>query len=402
MGAQSAVLDFTYSSRSPIESLETGETVKLVEDWGSFSAGDVIAYSGSTLTDFEFTDATDTQAGFTLVTATYLDLSDSAQSYSSNADWTLVSGSVGSVTAGSDIVVRADDSGNLRSDINLEASSTVTNNMDAFRRIAAQILEKDVKFTTKSGTHTVEVGDILYIASDFSEADERGKIYKFLGQLVDDDREAQELTLDALTGTDLTGTDSNWEVVQDLAALDGVFSNVGNLAASDSYATGITLVTNEVDANASAKVANIAVSSAVDHSVAGSSSSLMLAKHDRLFLQDDVAGFTAGSVLIYNGTSVLLGNAGDLLTDNADDFVTVTETGHDITVSATENAAMLALLQATVSSSEAVLGGQAMTKPTTSWSRPTWSGHRRQAPSTMQRLRPLPVISTSRRRTPLF
>ncbi len=87
-----------------------------------------------------------------------------------------------SVTAGGTLTIRAQDSSTIHASTELASEVSPKNDLGAgIINGFAQLQLDQYQFTTKSGTQSLVFGDKVYIASDFADADMRGKVYEFMG-----------------------------------------------------------------------------------------------------------------------------------------------------------------------------------------------------------------------------
>ena len=290
-------------------------------------------------------------ADFSLVVGTTISLAN----VDTDPDWLDVTDNTSSAVAGQSITVKAVDTAYLHSKIDLEVSTVVENNMDAFKRVGAQLTQVNVDYTTKSGSKELAIGDYVYIASDSLVGTEKGQTYKYIGaEDSNGERVAAETATDlgALISADLSGDTSVWERVLDSAGLDAVFSNWGNLAPSNSSSVGISLATNEVDAAVSASVMDTTLTSQVAHTVNTEADTLLLKQNDRISLNTAIGDFSAGDILVYNGADLNSASAASTLLANGSDFDVQTPSAADaITVEALADAKLISTLTSDVSSS---------------------------------------------------
>ncbi|MBR9891184.1 LEPR-XLL domain-containing protein, partial [bacterium] len=349
---QSADQSFLYSSRSDVQLLEAGDRIRIHEDHGAWSEGDIVVYSGPTLASTEtdprepgydpivLFDVIDGQPGdFTLGNAPLsIDLSDLAQDYANNADWQQKDDTLpeGSVAAGGEITVSASDNAHIRADSNIEVSAVVSNNMDAFTALANQALQNEYVYTSFSGTQTLIEGNVIYIGSNGGA--EAGKYYQYSGPI-------QSYDLADIPALDL-GNEDNWTVLNGNVEPQDIFPNVGNLAESNSRAVGGIVVTNDVRSEARATVDSIDLTTTSgDITVSSEADATMLARLTSNVTSSGGSAWGTGESLAVNATiatnmvrasattlvrdSVLdAGSAIDILADNRAvlDATTQTET----------------------------------------------------------------------------
>ncbi|MDP2084687.1 MAG: hypothetical protein Q8K20_05785, partial [Gemmobacter sp.] len=289
------VTAFDYTSRFAIPQLETGDRIRLHEAMGGYAEGTILEWSGSDRTDANIAALLVSNPGrFSVVNpALAINLSDASQSYATSANWALRAPSLpaGVVTAGEGVIVRADDSANIRAATSLEVSAIVENNMNAFRDIAAQVIESSYSYTTKSGTQFLNTGDLVRIATD-GPAGFQGKVFRYvgLGGLVD---------LGALNAAALQGI--AWQDTSGNTTIADAFPNFGNLANSDSRAIGGIIVTNDVRGTASARVENVAITATGgDISISAAESATLIARLSSTVTSSGGSAWGSGESLAVN------------------------------------------------------------------------------------------------------
>ncbi len=138
------------------------------------------------------------------------------EDFNDAAQWELVTADIaGTVEAGGDFTVYADDSIAILADSEIEISAVVTNNIGAFTTLAENVLQRDYSYTTKSGSQFVNTDQQLRTAGDFSG--DPNIVYAFNGP-------ARLIDLESLTQTDL---DSEWTRLTGQTDISDIFPDVG-------------------------------------------------------------------------------------------------------------------------------------------------------------------------------
>ena len=153
----------------------------------------------------------------------------------------------GTVQAGGNLTVNADDSIAILADSEIDISAAATNNLSAFTTLAENIAQRGYDFTTKSGVQSVSFDSKIRTAGDF--AGDPNIVYKFRGT-------AGSIDLGTLTQSDL---DSDWVRSTGNADLTDIFPDVGNLAESNARATGGLIVLNDVRGEVEGSIKNTTV-----------------------------------------------------------------------------------------------------------------------------------------------
>ncbi|NRB01433.1 MAG: hypothetical protein HRU32_16765, partial [Rhodobacteraceae bacterium] len=208
---QVRVTDYDHLSIDVPTALADGDTIRISatlasnDDSTTFKAGEIYTYSGAGGADIDLETLLGTDPGdFTLANPELsIDLSDAEQDYENNtAQWTdLGTGQSYEVTAETgEVSVIAKDTANLRVTTSLTVSAEATNNVDAFKQIAADLTKSDYDYTTESGVQDIEQGDVVRIGDgpDGPGADYVGQVYRFVG---DADADDVDLSNFVLTGT---------------------------------------------------------------------------------------------------------------------------------------------------------------------------------------------------------
>jgi hypothetical protein len=284
-GNQVRATDYNHLSIATPTVLATGDKVLISATFEStdatktFKAGETYVYSGGEQNDVAGLDLEALfeakPSDFTL-TNVALSIDLSAENYPS-AEWTYLGTATAlEVTATHGFVkVSAIDTANLRVSSSLTVSAEATNNVDAFKAIAAQLTKDGYDFTTSSGVQDIGFGDVVRIGVGGPDPTYEGKFYRYLGGNVggtvnSTSIEDQDTTVSidlnnlvataavadggAANGENLSNT-LLWEEISDNTDVsDLLFPNVGNLSDSDSRAMGGIIVFNDVEGGTKADI----------------------------------------------------------------------------------------------------------------------------------------------------
>ncbi|TVQ58422.1 MAG: LEPR-XLL domain-containing protein, partial [Rhodobacteraceae bacterium] len=287
---------FEYATKTVIEgilrdpsepvgpaSLETGDRIRLGQDVGAFSSGDILRYTGPRRT------AADPEVGIDLAALVAAQptqfvkinaprnvvLTNAVQSYATSANWREVAAQgAGTITAGGGVAVQAADSANIIADISLGLTSVVTNNLDAFKQLAVNLAERDYDFTTRSGVQTLTGGERVRIGAGFAGTvdggpAQRGKVYQYLG--------GAPLTADLNTLVISTASGLWRDVTAQENLIEDLFPNFGNLAESNSRAVGGMIVVNDARGRVVSFIEQVTVTAGGDVTVTADAATTILA-----------------------------------------------------------------------------------------------------------------------------
>ena len=321
---------FEHQSSDGLTDVVTGDRVLLEASIGGGTAGDIYSYLGEDMEDLDFTtqDYTDTdlwelQPAFDLATQNYSNSTDwrrlgvdlFAQDFTSN-DWTLINAPLsidlgsqdfnddtqwelitadiaGTVEAGGNITVDADDSIAILADSEIDISAVVTNNLAAFTTLADNVLQRDYSFTTQSGLQFVNTDDQIFTHDTFDgDGSNNNIVYQYTGA-------GQFIDLSSLTQTDIDN--GPWDRLTGQTDISDIFPDVGNLAESNSRATGGLIVFNDVRGDVEGFINNTIVDTGGDVTVQAIENATLLSTADSNVTSSGGSAWGTGASVAING-----------------------------------------------------------------------------------------------------
>ena len=258
-----------------------------------------------------------------------IDLAPETQNYTTSDDWVLVTATpAGTLHAGGNITIGAEDSAGVHADTSVEISSTVTNNIDAFVQLAENLSDRDYQYTTKSGTQDLVMGDRIRVANDFSDLNLRGVVFDYTGLGASNFDLA---TLDASSfpaaGTNPDPSDlsdpldaGNWTRITGNVSIADVFPNLGNLAESNSRAIGGLIVVNDVRSEVESFIDNVDVHAAGNVSRTATENATILSRAESNVSSSGGSARGTGDSIAINGqivTNRVLSSANAYVVDSS-------------------------------------------------------------------------------------
>jgi Ca2+-binding RTX toxin-like protein len=356
---------FDFSSRTEPNELRAGERVKLHDDIGGGTAGEIYEYQGPDILDpgdvldpIDLTAQDYTSGAWVLVNGP-ISIDLGSENYA-GPDWELVNFTpAGTIVAGGDISLRAEDTAGIKATSDLAISSAVSNNLDAFVQLAENVSQKDYDYTTKSGSKTLVTGDRTRLAGDFVQPALQGVVFEYVALV------PALIDLNSLTAADLEGagpqtSSADWERITGNADIADVFPNVGNLAESNSRATGGMVILNDVRSEVLSYITNADVDA---------DGNVSLEAFERATLQSDAtsnvsssggSAWGTGDSVAINGqivTNLVLSKANAYLVDSN---ITTTDAGSigvgDISLDARNASVLDATLNSTTDTGDTAFG----------------------------------------------
>ncbi|WP_322892276.1 LEPR-XLL domain-containing protein, partial [Yoonia sp. 72] len=326
-----------------------------------FRAGDILRYTGAAQSDVDGIDLETfirANSGSFAVINPVLAINLSAITYATDPNWTAVTATdVFTVTStNGTVTVFAADTANLRVDASLSVLAEVSNNIDGFKKLAAQFTAEDYSYTTSSGVQNLFAEDVIRIGTT-GPASEVGKFYRFIGgglagALGTPLAQAIPVDLGALVADNTTTGALNlldalyWEEISDDIDLsDALFPDLGNLSDSSSKAMGGIIILNDVQGGVSARIDRMTVIADADVDVTAIANASLLANIISSVESSGGSAWGSGDSIARQGVIATNVARNSALAEIAKSDVTATD--GDVTVTALQQTVMDATVNVT-------------------------------------------------------
>ncbi|ETR68439.1 MAG: hypothetical protein OMM_10525, partial [Candidatus Magnetoglobus multicellularis str. Araruama] len=251
-------------------------------------------------------------------------------------------GDQGTVHAGS-ITINAKDDAAISATTNMKAISSTTN--DGGASLLGDLVDaftSEFNYSSKSGTQTVKVDDIVRVASDHTAGGVTKGIYTYKG------------TEDAIDlGTEDFSDRDTWERITRTNASDTI-PNIGNVTDSDSQSFGGIVVRNDIRSNVLSYINNAKVSAGKNISISADESATITARDNSTASSSGGSAYGSGESMAVNGliaTNLVLSNSNAYITKSD---VTTTEAGNLIVDSKNTSAIDAKIVSSTSSGDKAI------------------------------------------------
>ncbi|MEJ8562147.1 LEPR-XLL domain-containing protein [Yoonia sp. GPGPB17] len=335
-----------------------------------FRAGDIVQYTGTAVSDaggIDLEALIRNNAGSFAVINPAISIDLDAITFATDADWTevLTTATFTATATDGTLNVYAADTANLRVDTSLSVLAEVKNNIDGFKKLAADLTKDDYSYTTSSGTQDLFKEDVVRIGDAGGPASEIGKYYKFIGNGIATIAGGNELAdftlspevsisvdLGALVADGTTVGAQNlldtdyWQEISDNTDLsDVLFPDVGNLADSNSKALGGIIILNDVQGGVSATVDSMTVVAGTGVDVTADANASLLANLISSVESSGGSAWGTGDSIARQGviSTNVARNSAVAEIANSD----ITANGGDVDVKAMQQTVMDATLNAT-------------------------------------------------------
>ncbi len=318
---------------------ETGsEATAYIEDSNIDSAGDVTVRAVSSSTIEAEISNNSTAAASALIGASASNyagilasnaVSGGASAWIDNSDVT--SGEV--INAAGGVTVLADDTSRIDSQTLLEAPTSSSNDLGAgiLNDLATTLLD-DYRYSTESGSQTLEFGDRVRIASTFGGGVEEGAVYQYMGT---------GETVDLSDDTAVDYSDKTlWKLLNETNVIPGAIATAAlkatgiEGAAGGADALGGLVARNDVRSEVAASIIQAVVTAEDgDIRVLASEAARILAKDKSVLtaVGSNKAGVIVNNLVLANADAKVVGstlNAYDAAVDD-DEFGNIEVAGHN-------------------------------------------------------------------------
>ncbi|MEQ9409446.1 MAG: calcium-binding protein, partial [Fuerstiella sp.] len=256
-------------------------------------------------------------------------------------------GAKGTLAATGNVAVEAVDDTSITADTVLKSVSSTSNDggVSLVNSFAAKLLE-DYQYSSRSGTKLVKFGDKVRVASDHAaDKGDATAVYQYMGT-------------DAGATLDLTAEDYSdfgfWRKLDTINIIPAGF----NITDSDSIGIGGMVVRNDLVADVDAVVDNMTVSNAKNVTIAADGSQNLTATSDATASSSGGSAYGSGQSLAVGASIVTNSVQGGAEAHLLDSHVTTTGTGThgDVTVTATNSAAVDATNKSAITSGDTAVG----------------------------------------------
>ncbi|KPA19322.1 hypothetical protein MHK_000458, partial [Candidatus Magnetomorum sp. HK-1] len=248
------------------------------------------------------------------------------------------------LTISGQITISAKDDASIDAKTNMKSISSTTNDGGASMLGGlVDAIMTDYKYSSKSGTQTVEKDHYIRVASDHDAGGVTGGIYRYKGT------ESASIDLDA---EDFSVRDT-WERITRSSASDTI-PNIGNVTSSDSQAFGGIVVRNDLRSSVQSYIQYATINSAGDINISAEESATINANDESTVTSSGGSAYGTGKSDAVNGiiaTNLVLSKANAFITDSD-----VTTTAGDLTVDAKNTSAINATINSSTSSGDKAIG----------------------------------------------
>ncbi|KPA14159.1 hypothetical protein MHK_005634, partial [Candidatus Magnetomorum sp. HK-1] len=346
--SQLMVTDYDYSTLTQPEELLQGKRVRLNDDIGDAKTGEIYEYIGESRTtsetaiDLTLEDYTDTDLWKKVSGSLEISLAD--MTFTDTTQWEQVRTTENDLTISGQITISAKDDASIDAKTNMKSISSTTNDGGASMLGGlVDAIMTDYKYSSKSGTQTVEKDHYIRVASDHEAGGVTGGIYRYKGT------ESASIDLDA---EDFSVRDT-WERITRSSASDTI-PNIGNVTSSDSQAFGGIVVRNDLRSSVQSYIQYATINSAGDINISAEESATINANDESTVTSSGGSAYGTGKSDAVNGiiaTNLVLSKANAFITDSD-----VTTTAGNLTIDAKNTSAINATINSSTSSGDKAIG----------------------------------------------
>ncbi|KPA11264.1 repeat-containing protein, partial [Candidatus Magnetomorum sp. HK-1] len=253
-------------------------------------------------------------------------------------------GTQGSTTVDGNTTIFSTDDASITATTVMKAISSTTN--DGGASILGGLVDSiftEYDFSSKSGSQTIETGDVVRVASDHGSGGVVNGYYRYIGA---------GSTID-LSTTDFSDKD-NWERITRTNASETI-PNIGNVTDSDSQAFGGIVVRNDVRSDVESFINNAVVTSAGTLTLIAEASASIKASDESIVTSSGGSAYGTGTSQAINGliaTNLVLSKSNAYVTNSS---ITTTNEG-DLKLDAKNTSAINATINSSTSSGDQAIG----------------------------------------------